>query len=348
MIGLTLVTVVAVLGAGLNASTKHAVSDQLRADYVRRREQRAARSAPHRARSSPRVPGVTAASQVRADVALVDGEEIDVSGIDPATIGRFYRFDWQPGSEQALGRLGTDGALVTEELRRRSRPRGRRAARLKTPSGEQRTVVVRGIYDPPRVAQLLSGVSIAQATFDAAFPSPHNAFTFLDADAGAGPALEARRRGLRRREAPHRSGVRQGRHQGRRDVHGDALRAARLLRRREPVRHGQHARALGLRAHARARHAARDRDDAPAGAAHDPPRVGHHGADRCGARPRARALPGRRWRRGRCRTTGWTLSVPVPTLAGFTLVAVLAGIGAAILPARRASRLRVLDALHYE
>ena len=42
------------------------------------------------------------------------------------------------------------------------------------------------------------------------------------------------------------------------------------------------------------------------------------------------------------------MSLPVPTLAGFTLVAILAGIAAAILPARRASRLNVLDALHYE
>ena len=41
-------------------------------------------------------------------------------------------------------------------------------------------------------------------------------------------------------------------------------------------------------------------------------------------------------------------AVPVATLVAFTLVAVLAGIGAAILPARRASRLNVLDALHYE
>ena len=39
---------------------------------------------------------------------------------------------------------------------------------------------------------------------------------------------------------------------------------------------------------------------------------------------------------------------PVPALAAFTLVAVVAGIGAAVLPARRASRLNVLDALHYE
>jgi putative ABC transport system permease protein len=38
----------------------------------------------------------------------------------------------------------------------------------------------------------------------------------------------------------------------------------------------------------------------------------------------------------------------LPTLAGFTVVAVLAGVVAAIMPARRASRLNVLDALHYE
>jgi putative ABC transport system permease protein len=41
-------------------------------------------------------------------------------------------------------------------------------------------------------------------------------------------------------------------------------------------------------------------------------------------------------------------SLPVQTLVVFTLIAVLAGIAAAIMPARRASRLNVLDALHYE
>jgi putative ABC transport system permease protein len=42
------------------------------------------------------------------------------------------------------------------------------------------------------------------------------------------------------------------------------------------------------------------------------------------------------------------LTLPVAPLVAFTVVAVLAGIGAAIMPARRASRLNVLDALHYE
>jgi putative ABC transport system permease protein len=45
---------------------------------------------------------------------------------------------------------------------------------------------------------------------------------------------------------------------------------------------------------------------------------------------------------------GVVLSIPLGMLGAFTVVAILAGVGAAILPARRASRLNVLNALHYE
>ena len=42
------------------------------------------------------------------------------------------------------------------------------------------------------------------------------------------------------------------------------------------------------------------------------------------------------------------MSIPITELVGFTVVAILAGLGAAIIPDRRASRLNVLEALHYE
>jgi putative ABC transport system permease protein len=45
---------------------------------------------------------------------------------------------------------------------------------------------------------------------------------------------------------------------------------------------------------------------------------------------------------------GVTYQVPVGALAVFLLIAVVAGLGAALLPARRASRLNVLAALQYE
>jgi putative ABC transport system permease protein len=45
---------------------------------------------------------------------------------------------------------------------------------------------------------------------------------------------------------------------------------------------------------------------------------------------------------------GIPFALPVGSLVAFTIAAVALGILAAILPARRASRLNVLEALHYE
>ena len=42
------------------------------------------------------------------------------------------------------------------------------------------------------------------------------------------------------------------------------------------------------------------------------------------------------------------IAVPVNALLAFTLIAVVAGIGAAVMPARRAAKLDVLKALQYE
>jgi putative ABC transport system permease protein len=43
-----------------------------------------------------------------------------------------------------------------------------------------------------------------------------------------------------------------------------------------------------------------------------------------------------------------SFSVPVVSLVAFAVVAIVAGIAAAVFPARRAARLNVLSALHYE
>jgi len=45
---------------------------------------------------------------------------------------------------------------------------------------------------------------------------------------------------------------------------------------------------------------------------------------------------------------GVGFSLPVGSLIAFTVVAIAAGIAAAIIPARRAAKLDILNALHYE
>ena len=346
MIGLTLVTVVAVLGAGLNSSTRSAVSDQLRAEYVVDGNQQLPFSAAE-GDALAEVPGVTGASHVRADKALVGDEEIDVTGIDPATIAGFYRFDWVEGSDRTLAQLGDDGAIVTEDYAKANdlAPGGRLA--IQSASGEKRTVVVRGVYDPPAMRPLLYGVSIPQATFDGAFPSPKNAFTFLDAEPGAAAALEAAVKdsggaklhtGAAYAEDATKDAAtflamlyvllgfsivvslfgmvntlvlsvfERTRELGMLRAIGMTRRQARRMIRHESVITALIGTALGL------------------------------GLGVFLAALVTQALS----------EYDVGLSLPVPELAGFTVVAVLAGLGAAILPARRASRLNVLDALHYE
>ena len=84
-----------------------------------------------------------------------------------------------------------------------------------------------------------------------------------------------------------------------------------------------------------------------AGAADDPLRGGDHGADRRHPRDRPRRhfrLPDR----PAAEVEGFRLSFPVGQLVIVFLVAGLIGVLAAIVPARRASRLDVLESLQYE
>ena len=138
---------------------------------------------------------------------------------------------------------------------------------------------------------MLGPITIGQQAFDEVFPQPKNRFTFLDAGPDADQALDRGRGRLQRRQRAHRRRLRERLHGGLRQLPELPLRAAGVLGRREPVRDGQHARAQRVRAHTRARDAADDRDDAPAGAPDDPPRERHHGADRRRARAPARHLP---------------------------------------------------------
>src|SRR4051794_25164475 len=195
MIGLTLVTVVAVIGAGMSASTKRAVSDQIRADYILDGKQ----DLPFRALEGDRlaaVAGVTAASHVRSDTALVQGKENTISGIDPATIAHFYRFTWTTGDAHTLARLGTDGALMTKAYAESKHLALGSHVSLQTPAGDKQTLVVRGVYDPPGAKQLLGDVSVSQQAFDATFANPKNSLTLLDAKPAAAAAITSAAKSL--------------------------------------------------------------------------------------------------------------------------------------------------------
>ena len=346
MIGLTLVTVVAVLGAGFSATTRQAVSDQVRADHVIDGDQGLGFRASE-GDTLASVPGVTTASHVRSDTALVQGEEGPISGIDPATIADFYTFVWSAGSEEALGKLGTDGAVVTKDYAESANLKVGADVSLTTPAGEERTLVVRGIYDPPQAKQLLGPISMTQQGFDEAFKQPKNSYTFIDADASAGAPLKAAAKGLG--DANYHVGA---------EYPKDATKNMATMLAMLYVLLGfsvivslfgmvntmvlsvfERTREIGmLRTIGMTRRQAR--------------RMIRHESVITALIGAAMGLGLGLFLSGlvtkAMSSYELSFSIPVPVLAAFTLVAVVAGIGAAIMPARRASRLNVLDALHYE
>jgi putative ABC transport system permease protein len=345
-IGLTLVTLVAVLGAGVRSSMESAVAKQLDAGYVISGDD----SMPFRADEGDRLaktPGVTAVSHVRGDKALVAGDEQAITGVDPQTIGRFYRFTWVPGSERALDRLGVDGALATKDYAKAHDLRLGSSIALVTPDGTKRTLVLRGIYAPPKASQLLGDVSMSQRGFDGAFQAPKNDFTFLDASPAAGTRIAAATKGLG--DAEFHTGaaypkdstkeltqflsmlyvllgfsiivslfgmvntmvlsvIERTRELGMLRTIGLSRRQSRRMIRHESVITALIGATLGLG-------------------------LGVFLAALMTDALSSYEVP---------------LTIPPGPVAGFTLVAILAGIGAAVVPARRASRLDVLDALHYE
>ena len=346
MIGLTLVTVVAVLGAGMRSTVESAVTDQVNAAYILNGTD----GMPFEAAEGDalaRVSGVNTASHVRVDRALVDGEEKDVTGVDPATIARFYNFDWTEGSDATVAQLGTDGALVTETYADDQDLAVGDPLSIQTASGDKLAVTVSGIYDPPEIDQMLGPISIGQQAFDEVFPQPKNRFTFLDAGADANQALTAASADFSDADvhtgAAFANDYTEGfasflnflyvllafsvvvslfgmvntlvlsvfertRELGMLRTIGMTRRQARRMIRHESVITALIGAALGL----------------PLGIFL--------------AVLVTQALS----------QYDIAFSIPIPELAAFTIVAILAGLGAAILPARRASRLNVLDALHYE
>jgi len=348
MVGLTLVTAVAVLGHGLRASVDDAVKDQLQnADYVLSGPDEA--TFPAKAGDAiADTTGVSLASSVRSGEALVDGEEGTITGIDPASIGRFYKFDWTDGSADTPSGLGEDGAIVTKPYADDHDLRVGSHLQIQVPSGEKRTITVRGIHTPPRIDSLLGDITIGASAFDAAYPAARNSMTFIDAEPGANTAaIERTAAGFP--DADLDTGAAFGK--ARTESFATFLQMVYVLLAFsvivslfgmvntlvlsvfERTRELGMLRAIGM-TRRQARRMIRQESVITAliGAALGLPLGVFLAALLTQAMSKY----------------GIALSLPWSTLGAFTLVAVLAGIGAAILPARRASRLNVLDALHYE
>jgi putative ABC transport system permease protein len=191
MIGIALVTFVAVLASGMKKSNRGAIEDQVRAEYVVTAQDGFSPFVADAGQAVQRAPDAQFVTSVRSDLAKADGESGYVTGIQPGAIAQAYHFDWKEGSDAVLGQLGRNGAIVSDDLAEKKSLAVGDTISLLTPNGKQTELVVKGIYSPPPFFPMLGNVSIPQTLFDSIIDRPRNSFVFVNVPGEPTPATTA-------------------------------------------------------------------------------------------------------------------------------------------------------------
>ena len=187
MIGLALVTLVGVLAAGLRSRFEDSVNKVFVADYAITATNNFSPISVASAEAVRRVPGVNVVAGVRAGSARVLGSTTNLTAPEPGA-SRVISVDWTAGNRQTPERLGTRGAFVSKDYADAQHLRVGSSVTIETPSGAVLHQTVIGIANPPKGGSPYGSVAISSATFDAAYPNPQNLYTFIDMQGGVSPA----------------------------------------------------------------------------------------------------------------------------------------------------------------
>jgi putative ABC transport system permease protein len=180
MIGIALVTFVAVLASGMKESNRGAIEDQIKAEYVVTAQDGFSPFVAEAGEAVQHSPDAQFVTSVRSDLGKADGESGYITGIQPGAIAQAYHFDWKDGSDAVLGQLGRNGAIISDDLADKKDLAVGDTFVLLTPNEKQTELVVKGIYSPPPFFPMLGNVSISQSLFDSIIDRPRNSFVFVD------------------------------------------------------------------------------------------------------------------------------------------------------------------------
>jgi putative ABC transport system permease protein len=191
MIGLALITFVAILGQGLRASFQDAVDKLFVANYAITAQNGFDPFTKEADSAAAVTPGVTAVSAIRSGDGKVFGNEILVTGVQP-NLAKTVRMDWSQGTKSVPAELGRDGAFVDKDYAKDHDLSVGSLIPLETPTAKVLQLRVKGVFDPPKGGSPFGNVTISAATFDANYSKPQNIMTFINMKDGINDANTAR------------------------------------------------------------------------------------------------------------------------------------------------------------
>jgi putative ABC transport system permease protein len=190
-VGIALVAFVAVLADGTKATINQAVSRSFAGDLIIENSQVGNREQGIPALVAPsvrKVPGVASVTPIAFTEGRLRGSSSNatVTAIEPATFERVYRVEWKHGSNATLLALGDEGVVLTKGYAESKHLKVGQRISVLTPSEKRVPLTVRGIASDN--ARLLGNLTITLALARASFGQREDALDFVSYAPGASNA----------------------------------------------------------------------------------------------------------------------------------------------------------------
>jgi putative ABC transport system permease protein len=187
MIGVALVVLVAIFAAGVRATIDQGIDDQVRAAGIVTHDDGFSPLPRGVAERLGQVEGVTAVSSVRFETGRLVGDSgnTSVTGVDTGTVRDVLTLDWDEGSDAVLAGLGYGNAAVTNDFADEHDLAVGDTIRFLTERGDEVEYRVSGVYDA--AAGIVGGVLVSNASLERDWDARDIAFALIAGEQGADP-----------------------------------------------------------------------------------------------------------------------------------------------------------------
>jgi putative ABC transport system permease protein len=181
MIGVALVAAVAVLGNGLKESAQGSLRDQLRSDYVVVNQDGWSTISPEGVTAAAKVAGVNATTGIVQDQARLGKDEVHVAGVEPASFAATIATKIDSGPASAPRDLQAGQALVTDALAKDHGLKVGSRITVTAPSGKTVTARVAAVTVPAKLDTLALGdITLPMASYGTAFSNRRPGYALVN------------------------------------------------------------------------------------------------------------------------------------------------------------------------
>jgi putative ABC transport system permease protein len=180
------VVFVTVFAAGISASIGNAIDRNFQGDIVLQNVDGFSPISSGAGRRAEQVQGVKTVSSLSFTGGVYKGNEIRVSAVDPATVNDVLSLDWKKGSPATLSSLPGSGAVLDDAWAKKEDFAVGDQIKLRTPIEETDTLTVKGTVKDN--ADLLGNLVVTEDTLHSKFGARDPSMTFIKLDEGANAA----------------------------------------------------------------------------------------------------------------------------------------------------------------